>query len=309
MLTHTSLFTDIAKQLVRWFCDLPQNHTFDLTKTMRSFPRCTRYAIELNGLEQHLRLIAYDDVDYPMGYVLDDIPIRDKAKRYSEAGTTATQIARLVGEGPDHYKQSVQQLHVANSLTVMLMRQVSEDQVLRLDIHTRFTGYRLGLSATNRSGRVVVNEGFDFTTDPEDGDVTPTEVDDAMTLSGGGLFHYYHQQAKGSEHKVFFRDLSSLEAVIHQGGRLSYFPGSWPVKAFTALSGGPFNDCPGLALKTTQGWLVILHGHGEGIRPYYCFAIPDVFAKQYQVPDDRYVGEETVQLLLATHQLRHACRV
>lgn len=309
MLTHTSLFTDIAKQLVRWFCDLPQNHTFDLTKTMRSFPRCTRYAIELNEHKQHLRLIAHDDVDYPMGYILDSAPLCGKARRYSEAGATATQIARLVGDGPDNYHQSVQQLHVANSLTILLMRQVSEDHTLRLDIHTRLTGYRLGLTATNRSGRVVVNEGFDFTASHGDTTGTPCEVNDTMSTTNGSLFHYYHQQAKGSEHKVFFRDLSSLEAVIHQGGRLSYFPGSWPVKAFTTLSGGSFADCPGLALKTTQGWLVILHGRGEGIRPYYCFAIPDVVAKQYRVPEDRYVGEETVQLLLTTHQLRHACRV
>ncbi len=307
MLTHTSLFTDIAKQLVRWFCDLPQNHTFDLKKTMQAFPRCTRYAIELNGRDQHLRLIAYDDIDYPMGCVLDDIPTRDKAQRLREAGSTATQIGRLVGEGPDHYKQSVRQLHVTNSLSVLLMRQVSEDHILRLDIHSRYTGYRLGLTSTNRSGRVVVNEGFDFTTDEADVAITPADVEDAMTLSGDGLFQYYYQQANGPEHTVFFRDISSLEAVIHQGGRLSYFPGSWPVMAFTALSGGPFNDCPGLALKTTRGWLVILHSQGEGIRPYYCFAIPDVFARQYRVPEDRYIGEETVQLLLATHQLRHAC--
>lgn len=308
MLTHTTLFTDVTKQLVRWFCTLPQNHTFDLQKTISAFPRCSRYAVELNEGQRAVRLVAYDDIDYPMGYLLDTITLRDKAQRFKEAATTANQVARLVGEGPTHPELSLQQQHVAHNLTDVLLRQVTDDHTLRIDIHTRYTGYRLGFTSTNRLGRVVINEGYDFTEDDADEPPSPVETHNTVALSGHSLFHYYHQKAKGKEHKVFYRDISSLEAVVYQGGRLSHFPGSWPLVAFTALSGGQSNDYPGLALKTPRGWLILLHGYGEGLRPYYCFALPDVYAQQYQIPKDRYVGEETVQLLLTAHRLQQACK-
>lgn len=294
MLTHTVLFGDICRHLVSWCSDLPQTPTSTFTRTLQNLPKANHYAVELQGCRPEIHLLAFDDPDYPIGHVLTPNTHKSKDSRLREATSVATQVYMQVRDVRSGSRDDAHTLYLQSLLANLLLRRVSEDLTIRIDIHTYRTGFRLGVIGIGRFGRTLVNECFDFT---ESG-VDVTEFSDS-------LFVRYHRKANGDQHYLYYRDIASLEAITHLSSRVTYIPGSWPLVAFTVLSGEGGQDCPGLGLKTPKGWVVLVRESHLDHLPYRCHHIPSVYQQQYDISPAMLVGEESVALLLTALHLHH----
>jgi len=303
--TRQPLFVDITKHILVWLADLSITPDSVIQNTLSALPKCQDYQIRLSSAT--VEVVAIDDDEYPYGFTLAkrDLPLRDKAIQFSTADATAQQIAQIITESSVVDDMPLQHAHFGTAMTYALMRHVGEDLRLTLHFRSSIVGLHLGIVGKTRTGRAVVNEGFDY----------PIEMDSALTpndlpLVDTGKEHFFrlHYLGKGNQDIVYMASECDLEAVLFQGRDLSYLAGQWPYKAFTALCRGDNTKRPGLALKTPKGWIVLLHDSRHDSAPFYVYRLPDAYKGQYGISNGMYLGSEMTQLLLASqpfHVLTH----
>ena len=285
MLTHRCIFMPIAEQLLEWYGQYGLDVEHQLFGELSRSPR---YVLKIEPAGDYISL---DHGDEPTREVV--ITPRAREQRFSNALDTARCIARFAIKNLGAF--TARQSELTEVLSIALLRQVSSDGILTLDLTSYRLGYRLGVTLTSRqTQRVTYNHGFYFGCTAKD--------DTIMTYENGqaSLFDYYHQQVKGENRIVTYQGVASLEPLIHDSSRFYMLPGCWPMLGFVVLGRKGRPNQKGLGLKTIHGWIIIIHEPDNNpITPYRCYTIPDNIAQQFQISKHQDIGEESLSLLLS----------
>lgn len=288
MVTRRTLFSDIAKHLVRWYSQRSDNA--DTYQRLSTLPRVGRYQIDIHPKQGTIGVACDDRNVVGVDFGTPTVSVLD-SQRFAEVSATALQIVRRLG--PDTGPLTFRQTHLFEVLAQYLTRAVTEQSMFSLYISSRPCGFHMGLTITSSvQGRVLANVGFDFTVEMTD--EAALAAYDEYSHSGvetPTLFSHCFHSGDGRNNCLYLDSEGSLEALIHQQGTLTLVGGCWPFIAFTGLFSDYRDNRAGLALKTPHGWLVIMHDKTTDNNPYLCYQVPDEFGYRHHIRTGKRLNE------------------